>query len=944
MNTGDGLQVPPRKMETSMQSTGRLRAFVLAWLAAAVLAQSACSGNSAPQLIASGKAHAEKGELKSAVIQFKAALQADGQSVEARQLLGQTLMDAGEHVNAAVELEKALEQQAPRDVVLPKLVRALQLSGQAKRVVGSYGNEALTDPVAQGEVRASVAAAWLALGDEEKARAQIQLALQAQADLASALVLQARLQARAGDVKAAQDSIERAVVGSGIGRAEAWAVNGDLIHLAQGDAVRSEAAYRKGLELDGRLIPAHAGLVAGRLRAGDLEGAKKQATALRAVWPNHPMTAFVDGQLAFQQRDFARARDRAQALLKILPNEIGVLQLAGAIESEAGSIFMAETHLARALQLSPDLSHARRMLARVYSRQGQPDRALGTLAPLIGPDSQDSEALTIAGEALLKRENPLEAEAYFERAAKITPDDEKVRTMLAMSHFARGNAEVGFSELESVARWGKSLFAEKAIISARLKRREFDAAVAAVEAIEAKTAPSASTAELRGRIALARPDFAAARTAFEQAAKLDPKLFAATANLAAIDIAQNKFDDAQKRLEASVAADPRNHLALLALADLGQRRDAPVEDTKSLYQRAVQAAPDAAEPRARQIEFLIRKRLFKDTLAAAQEAAAALPQDLTMLDMVGQAQMAAGDTEQAISSFRRLAAGNPKSALPYLRLADLFKATSQREQAESALKKALELEPENVNAQASFLALLTLSGRTDDALLFARGLQRRAPAKAGGYLAEGAFHRHQKAPELALAAYRKGLAASSDPVLTRVLYDYLLEQRRPAEAAAVSAGWDRGRPYDAAADMQFVTIDIKYLAYTSAEARLVRITKVQPKNLMALNNLAWLLAKRGKPESVAIARRALEIAPNNSAVMDTLAHALLVERKFDEALTVQQRAVDLSPGAHDLRLGLARIALQAGRKDLARAELDRLKGAGPSYARQDEVSSLSKEL
>ncbi|MCK7494429.1 MAG: hypothetical protein MZW92_27045 [Comamonadaceae bacterium] len=112
------------------------------------------------------------------------------------------------------------------------------------------------------------------------------------------------------------------------------------------------------------------------------------------------------------------------------------------------------------------------MLARILAARASPDRALLTLAPLIGPDSLDSEALTIAGEAQLKRESPLEAEAHFERAAKIAPDDEKVRTMLAMSHFARGNVDVGFSTSWRVSpRWGKSLFAEKAIISARLKRR-----------------------------------------------------------------------------------------------------------------------------------------------------------------------------------------------------------------------------------------------------------------------------------------------------------------------------------------------------------------------------------------------------------------------------------------------------------------------------------------
>ncbi len=915
-----------------------------AWIGALVWALSACSGETPQSLIASAKTYADKGDLKAATIQLKSALRLDERSVEARLLLGQTLMDTGDVVNAAVELEKALVQGAPRDIALPLVVRALMLAGEAKRVVNTYANERLTDPLAQASVKSSVASAWLALGDKVKAQAVLEQALQVKPDFAAGLVLQARLLASQGDVKGAQAAIERATEGSGSGRAEAWAVKGDLINAAQGDPKLAEAAYRKSIEIDPRQVPAHAGLIASRLRAADLEGAKKQTDALRTAWPKHPMTAFVEAQIAYQQRDFVRARERAQALLKVLPSHVGVLQLAGAIEGESGSLFMAENYLAKALQLAPEVAYARRALARVLSRQGQAERALTTLAPLVGPSSVDAEALTIAGEALLKRENPLEAEAYFERAAKIAPNDEKVLTMLAMSHFARGNVEAGFTELEGVARKGKALIAEQAIISARLKRREFDAALAAVDIIESKTSKSAATAELRGRIELARPNFVAARSAFELAAKLDPSLYAATANLAAIDVAENKLDAAQKRLDAAVAADPRNHLALLALAELSLRRDGKVDDTKALYQRAVQASPSSPEPRLKLIEFLIQKRLFKETLTAAQEASAALPQDLMMLDIVGQAQMAAGDTEQAINSFRRLAAANTKSSVAYLRLSDLFKAAGQKEQAEAALKRALEIEPENTTAQASLLALLTRSGRSADALAFARGLQQRAPAKAGGYLAEGAFHRQMKAPEAALAAYRKGATASRDPMLTRVIYDFLLEQRRQREAAQTSEAWERGRAYDPNADMQFALIDIKHKELGSAETRLARVVKAQPKNLAALNNLAWMLATRGQGEAVTYARRAVELAPNNAAVLDTLGLSLAAARQYDEALKVQRRATELTPAAHDLRLNLAGMALKAGRKDLARPELERLQALGSKYPRQAEVAQLSKDL
>ena len=111
-----------------------------------------------------------------------------------------------------------------------------------------------------------------------------------------------------------------------------------------------------------------------------------------------------------------------------------------------------------------------------------------------------------------------------------------------------------------------------------------------------------------------------------------------------------------------------------------------------------------------------------------------------------------------------------------------------------------------------------------------------------------------------------------------------------------------------------------------------------------LNNLAWALSQQGKPGAAALAQRAVDLAPANADLLDTLATAQAAEGQAAQALVTQQRALELAPEKHDLRLGLARIALLAGNKALARSELQRLRDLGPAYPQQAEVARLSSSL
>jgi len=917
------------------------------WAALAVacaLALAGCGADSPKALIASGKEYTAKKDHKAAAIQFKAALQGDPQSAEARFLLGQALLNSGDPSGAALELSKVLDQKYDPNLAVPALARAMLLTGQYKKLATLYGDMTLTDLLAQASLKSSVATAWGAQGDKAKTEAAIAAALQAAPDFGPAQILNARILAGQREFDASLALVEK-VLAKDPALYEAWHLKGEILAFAKNDAKGAEDAFRKALEAERAYVPAHLAIIGSKLRARDIPGAKAQADVLRALMPKHPQTIYVDAQIAFTERDLAKARDLVQILLKGAPNHTGILQLAGAVEGQAGSLVMAETYFSKALQLVPQLPLARRSLAQTYLRLDQPGKALETLQPLLA-GAPDADAHALAGEAQLRLGNPAAAEQHFTEAVKIKPDNLRVKTAMALTRLNKGDPATVFAELETIATQSpQDTFADQAIVSARLKRREFDAALQAVDVMLKKDPGSGSALEMRGRVQVTRKDYAAAREAFEQAVKVDPTLFSAVASLAAIDVQEKKFDQAKARLDAAIKADSRNHYAYLALAEVRRRAGATHEEIAKILAEAIKVAPSDPTARLQLIEQTLLKRQYKEALVVAQEAAAALPNDLRVLDAVGRAQMEAGDVEQAVSTFRRIAGVDQKSAMPYVRLADVYKSSGKRPAAETAFRKALEIEPNSQAAQEGLMNLMLATGRTREVLDLARSMQQQHPKAITGYAFEALVQLRLKASEAAMAAFRRGLAVPGmDPELARLYFASMVKADRSADAERFGNAWLKDHPEDAAFDYQMATTAIARGDLAQAETRLRRVVAVRPRHPLALNNLAWVLAVQNKPGAVEIAQKAVTLMPDKAALVDTLAMALAADKQFDKALTTQKRAVELSPDDNGLRLNLAKIALQAGDKALARTEVDRLQALGPGFALRDEVMKITKSL
>jgi len=902
-----------------------------------------CGSESAQELVASAKAKLEKDDHKGAVIQLKSALQQNPQLPEARFLLGKALLAEGKVPEAMVELERARDFKHPDDQVLPMLAQALLAMRQSKKLTDLYSNSSLTDPSAHAALKALVAAAYGAQGKLDLCEANVKLALQLDAKNAMARTLQSRLMAGRGEMDPALAVLD-ALLKDEPKNIGAWHLKGDILSFGKRDVTAGEAAYKQALQIQPRYTAAHVALITAALQRSDMAGFKAAVDDMSKALPGHPDTLLYEAQRALAEKNFAVARNNIQKLLQAAPENAVVLQTAGAVELESGSLAQAERHLSKALQFEPRLLAARRLLAATYLRSGQPARALATLQPLVEQPTVSAAVLATAADAHLQNGQLAEAEALFTRAAKLAPDDNKIKTALALAQIAKGNVQSGFAELESMAASDSGTYTDMALVSARLRQQDLGAALLALDRMQSKDPKNAVPYHIRGQVLVQRQDFAAARASLEKAIALDPKYFPALASLVDLDVNEKKPEAAIARMESELSREPRNYRALGILASLKQRTGAPPDSIKALLNAAVKASPDQVAPRMLLGDYLLSINDFNGARAAAQEAISSLPNDLQLVDLLGRANLAAGDAQQALSAFGKVAAAHPASAEAQLRLAEAQLRNKDSDAANRTLQKVLQIDPQSLAAQTRLVQLALAQKRFDDAMNIARTVQKQKPTRAAGHLLEGDVHTYQRKLGPALTAFRSALEREKTTLTAMRVHSATALALSSADADRFAASWLKDHPKDAAFLIHLGSVAMDTKQHNSAEGHFKAALALQPDHAPTLNNLAWVILLQGKSGALPYAEKADKLAPEQAPFMDTLAAALAAEGQFDKAVDFQRRALAKATeaAAPAYRLRLAKLLLKAGDPGKARTELETLKALGDKFPGQDEVTALLK--
>jgi tetratricopeptide (TPR) repeat protein len=134
----------------------------------------------------------------------------------------------------------------------------------------------------------------------------------------------------------------------------------------------------------------------------------------------------------------------------------------------------------------------------------------------------------------------------------------------------------------------------------------------------------------------------------------------------------------------------------------------------------------------------------------------------------------------------------------------------------------------------------------------------------------------------------------------------------------------------------------------SAEARThyEKVLRLEPENLVALNNVAYFKAEEGADldGALAMAQKAKQQAPHNPEVADTLGWIYIKKNLPDEALRIFNDIVKKNPENAIFRMHLAQAMFQKGDRPGARTELNRALKSNPDRLTEQQIRSLLQKI
>lgn len=841
---------------------------------------------------------------------------------------------------AAAALTRATQINAtrPDPETLVDFGQALIAVGRAAEARQAY-DAALVLAAGSATVRLAVAKAMTGLGDYARACELLdEAAAIAPADLEIAETA-ARACMQAGFLEDAHRAFVRAadlVAAKGAGpeleaeRAACFRQAGECLWALDRleDAARH---WQKTLEIDPSDAATRSRLGAALLRLGRHADALAELERVmnldaRHVTRDARMNA---ANAALGLGDFARAAAHLEQAVALSPDDAETHYLYGQTLFLLHRPGQALGALREAARLDPRQGLYLAAMARVLADLGEAPEAVSAAEAALALAGEQPEVIAAAGETFVLTRKFMRAAEVLRRAADARPEDAQAWTALARALTLLVESEARRTEAGMPPVWRPSAEPRQ---GASLEPAIQDLLNRALRNAAALGAPAVTVREWTGRARAITGDPKEAIVLLEAAAASIPSLpaerradvFHALGRAYRRDGA---LDRARLAFEAALGHDAFNEAALLALGQtalaLGDKADA-----LAACQRAVAAAP--AEP--------VACYFLAETLLATgdrREAASALERALALEPSVAHWHCRLGDIldtppdapdalAAALDHYQRAAELDPHNADYALKLARAQARNGELLAAANQYKRATDLNPEAVNAwrEWGFLAL-DIGGAEMAADCFDRVLALAPTDPAGLVGSARAALRLGKVVEAQIKASAALRQRPGDSAALACLADICAARGDTAGALEANSKAIAGAPSpNDAAQLRLARARLLRAAgrLDDAIAALAQLTEEDAESDEAYGLLGdALMVTRRFDEAIEKYRRALAIAPRHAPHLLRLGRACLEFGQLDQALAHLLQARDLADG----RIDTADIHREIGKTYEARRQLDR---------------------
>lgn len=918
----------------------RCGTILLAWCLSATAALAAPAGG---EFVEKAQRALERGDARTAEIQAKNALQRDPQDAHALLLLSHAYLDLEQPDLALQQLERAQLMGADYARVLTLTARAFLQQQNYKRLLDVVENDESLANSGQASILALRGLAHLSLGHDQEAQESIESALTLDPESVDGHIGAARLALRNRELDQAEAHVQK-VLSRDADHVDGLLVAGELARM-RGQYAQATAAFERVLQRRPENTLAQLGLAAALMDQDKLGEAEKHLNPVLRNWPNHPIGNYLRGELAYRAGNREQAKGALRLALAVNPGHLPSHMLLGGIEFADGDPKRAVDHLERFVAARPDQLPARKLLASSYLKLGQPQKARDALVePALEDASADAQVHSLLGAAYMRMGDSRRAAEHYAKAVELDPKAASSRMELFVSLLVRGSSEAAGKQLQESVELGLDPVQTSVMrTQLLLTQKAYADALREAEQVQRQSPDNPVGYNLAGvaYLGLNQPDRAADQ--FRQALRLSPDFSLAAMNLAALALQRSDLQTARTQYESVLQHHPDHVGALQGLAELAQRAGQREEMVQWL-QRARKANPAALQPRMRLYEYQLQNGNLQAALDLAQEMERSHPSNPEVVRALGIAEQGAKLTKRAVATFQRLVEMQPQSANARALYADALASHGDVDGARKQLERALQLDPQYLQAHIGLGALEARAGNVERALEIADEVQRDHSKHSAGFELEGDLRMAAGAHELAAQAFAQAYERRPSVHLAHKRFSALRNAGDTKAAHGALRQWLEQHPDDLESRILLAKSLQVSREYQSAAKEYRQVLAAEPARADVMNNLAWLYVGRDPEAALSWAEKAYALAPQNPAIIDTYGWVVFQHGDRQTGLGLLQEALLKAPQDSGIRFHVAQALAQTGSAGDARRHLKQILFTDPGFSEKEQAEALLRRL
>jgi putative PEP-CTERM system TPR-repeat lipoprotein len=399
------------------------------------------------------------------------------------------------------------------------------------------------------------------------------------------------------------------------------------------------------------------------------------------------------------------------------------------------------------------------------------------------------------------------------------------------------------------------------------------------------------------------------------ACRTDPKVakerYLASGNRYA---AAGKYAEAVIEYRNALQYDPSAGTVHEKLADALLRTGDP--NALREYLRAADLLQDDATLQVKAGDLLLLVGRFDEAKSRAQKVLATDARNIDAQILLANAQAGLKDLDGAIAQIEDALRVDPDRGATYSSLGAIELGRGQREAAERAFTKAVELQPNSVTARLSLGNFYWLTSQTTAAEASLKRALEIDPKNALTNRALANFYLATNRRSDAEQPLKMVYEVSKTPASAFALADYYIAVGNDASARTVLQTMLNTPSASSVANVQLATLDHKGGHREDAYGRLASVLAGDQANLQALLVKSALLLSDGRPdEALASVSTATARHPESASAFFTLGRVQTARRQPAAAIVAFQEVLRLNPRATEAKIALGQLQLAQGRPD-----------------------------